>query len=102
MEQIEKEVLRKPEQVYHCSRSLARDALLQKKELKFFEIFSYIKTKLWEEWRESNSHLTEEELISKKCGELSKLLTYDTNFVYDPLNDTWSLVGEVDEELSKE
>lgn len=100
MVQIKKQ--EKTEPVYHCSCSLARDILQQKEALKFVEIFNYIKSKLWDEWRESNSHLTEDELVLKKCGELSKLLTYDTNFVYDSLNDTWSLVGEVDEELSKE
>lgn len=87
---------------YCCSRSLARDLLLTTPTATFQEIYEYIKLRLWSEWRENNSHLSEEELERKKVGELSKLLTYDTNFVYNALDNAWSLRGELDEELAKE
>lgn len=87
---------------YNCSRSLARDLLLKRDEANFKDIFEYVRMELWDDWRESNRHLSEDQLLRKKIGELSKLLTYDTDFIYNSADDTWSLRDELNEELSKE
>ncbi|WGI36633.1 DNA-directed RNA polymerase subunit delta [Mesomycoplasma lagogenitalium] len=63
--------------------NLAKEILNNTKDLEFEEIFLYVKEHLYERWVKDLPKLSDEEeknLLTKKRGELYKLLTVDSNF----------------------
>ncbi|MBN3534928.1 DNA-directed RNA polymerase subunit delta [Mycoplasma procyoni] len=62
---------------------LAIDSLENGKQLQFEEIFDYVKANLYDKWISQYSNISEEEeyeMLTRKRGELYKLLTVDSHF----------------------
>ncbi|AZZ65435.1 hypothetical protein DMC14_001360 [Metamycoplasma phocicerebrale] len=77
---------------YKTLLDIAEDVLKEKESLDFATLFNKIKEVLFNRWRmETNFSITDEQLLTKKRGELYRLLTIDGRFFHN-IDGTWTTI----------